>query len=132
MKTTSKALVWIIVVFVTGILFGSAVTFVLYQPERTSWKDQDSRKKRSPEKFVELMADKLELEPGQSEQFRALILESRDRFREAHRAANQQVKREIREELRSILRTDQLKKFDEIMSKAPRYHPLGREKKPQQ
>jgi hypothetical protein len=131
MKTTSKAIIWIIVVFLTGVLCGGALTFVVYQPDHPPWADRKSREDRLNE-FVQLMSAELNFDQEQREQFRMLLIDSRDIFREAHRAASRKAGQETREKLRAILRSDQLERFDELMAKVPPQHPLGRRWKSRQ
>ena len=126
MKTTSKAILWIIVVFLTGVLCGGALTFVIYRPDHPPLADRKSREDRLNE-FVQLMSTELTLDERQREEFRKLLMDSREIFREAHRKASQ----ETREKLRAVLRPDQLERFDELMAKIP-HHPLGRRWKPKQ
>jgi hypothetical protein len=125
MKTTSKAIVWVILVFLMGVLFGGALTLAIYQPSPLPWADRKSREDRLNE-FVGRMSTELELDQEQREQFHAALIESKKVFREAHRAANRRARQETREKLRSILRSDQLERFDELMAKVPAHHPLGR------
>ncbi len=132
MKTTSKAIFWIIVVFATGVLCGGALTFLAFHPERPSWTEGRSREKRSPDRLLKSFTEKLELDAQQQEQFRTLLIESRDQFRAAHREASQKIRQATREKLRQILRPDQLQRFDELMAEASRNHPLGQERKPDQ
>ena len=125
MKTTSKAIIWILAVFLTGVLFGGALTFVVYQPHRPPWANREARGGKSPDRLVEMISKKLELDEEQRKEFRRLLIESRDRYREAFRETRQNT----RDKLRSILRPDQLERFDEVMAQAPEHHPLGRGKK---
>ncbi|MGW8179920.1 MAG: hypothetical protein ACWGQW_14340 [bacterium] len=127
MKTTSKAIIWIIVVFVMGTLSGSALTFLLFQPDKSHWADHKSRKDRSPDKFIQLISDKLELGDEQREQFRTLMIESRDQFRDAREA----IQKDTRRKLETILSPDQLKKVDELLAKTSRHHPLSRVRGPE-
>ena len=127
MKTTNKAIIWIVVVFVMGTLFGSALTFLVYQPKKPPWADRKFREDRSPDKFIQLISDKLELDEGQREQFRTLMIESRDQFRDAR----QVIQKDTRRKLETILSPDQLKKVDELLAKTPRHHPLGHGRGPE-
>jgi len=124
MKTTSKAIVWIVVVFVTGVLFGGALTFVIYQPNKPPWTDHRMSTRKSPDRLLGAITEKLNLDEEQQEQFRKLLIETRDQFR----AARQEIQEETRERIEAILSTDQLEQFDEFMAEAPRHHPLGRQK----
>ena len=126
MKTSSKAIIWIIIVFLTGVLFGGALAFLVFQPHKPPWLERRSRENRSPDKFVQMMSEGLELDQEQREQLSTLLIETRDQFNEVR----QQIRKETRERLQSILHPDQLKRFDEVMAKAPRFHPLGPGRKP--
>ena len=114
------------VVFLTGVLLGGALAFLEIQPHKPPWLERRSRENRSPDKFVQMMSEELELDQEQSDQLRTLLIETRDQFNEVR----QQIRNETRERLQSILRPDQLKRFDESMAKAPRFHPLGPGRRP--
>lgn len=134
MKTSNKALLWILVVFLTGVLFGGTLTYLVYQPHRAPWADHKSGEKRSPDKFLQMISDELELDETQREQFRTLLIESRDQLiesRDKYSEARREIQKETRQKLRSILRPDQLDRFDKFMAKSPPHHPLGRERKPE-
>jgi hypothetical protein len=124
MKTTSRAIAWITVVFFTGVMFGGALTFVIYQPYKPPWADHRKETRRSPDRLLGAITERLNLDERQQEQFRKVLLETRDRFRAVH----QEIQEETRRRIETILSPDQLEQFDEFMAKAPRHHPLGRQR----
>jgi uncharacterized membrane protein len=126
MKTSSKAVIWIVVVFLTGALFGSALTFVIYQPHKPPWADRKTRQNKSPDEFVQLMSDKLKLNEQQRNQLRTMMIETRDQFRNQFKETQQEIRIETRKRLQSILSPDQLKLWDEELAKAPSHHPFAR------
>ena len=125
MKTTSKAIVWVIIVFVTGVVFGGALTFLIYQPHNPPWADHGTSGRKSPDRLVDSISEKLKLDEEQKAQFRAVLVGARDQFR----AARGEIQRDTRERIKSILSPDQLEQFDKLMANAPRHHPLGRQNK---
>ena len=115
MKTTNKAIIWILVVFVVGILFGATASYLGFGPDE---KDRRRGPRRTPEQIVERIAERLELDEDQKERLTRVLVESRDRHRQSYRA----VEEETRAKIRQILRPDQLKRYEEMREESRRRH----------
>lgn len=120
MRNRTKAIFWILVVFLAGSVFGGTLTY-FWAPtladSQDSQEESDRRESREERdaRIVAHLSDVLELDGAQAQQLRAILEKSRQSHREAHEAKEARfrtIRAETREEIRSILRPDQKEKFE--------------------
>ena len=125
MKTTSKAAIWILIVFLTGILFGGTLAFLVLRPGSLpptfGFMGKDSfRPPRPPEEVLRSMAERFDLDDEQQKKLLIILEESRDQLRlhaEKTRREFTCIRESARNRIRSVLQPHQLEKFDEFLEK---------------
>jgi hypothetical protein len=135
MKTTSKAVIWILVVFLTGILFGGVLTLLVLRtgplpPVFGFMGKEGFRPPRPPEEVLRSMAERFDLDEQQQKELLVILEESRDQLRlhsEKTRKEFTRIRESARNQIRSVLQPHQLEKFDEFLEKRRRdSHRWGR------
>jgi uncharacterized membrane protein len=120
MRSRTKAIVWVVVVFLVGAISGGVFRHYVWptEPVRAGGPRHD------PKAFAQHMSEKLNLDEQQRVQLRAILEESREQFRsleESFREANREQFREIRnathQRILQILTSDQAARFEELTAK---------------
>jgi hypothetical protein len=125
MKTSSKAVIWILIVFLTGILFGGTVTFLILwtgpHPLAFGFMGKPGfRPPRPPEEVLRSMADRFDLDEEQQKKLLVILEESRDQFRLHSETTRQEfirIRESARSRIRAILEPHQVEKLDEFLEK---------------
>lgn len=139
MKSTAKASMVVVLVFIAGFLSGAGALalFQTFRPDGTDGfarqiSRQGSRFAREPAERIERLARELELTPEQREQFDPVLRAGMDeisQLRRKHRPEVRRVLLETRAALRSILDDHQCRHFDEValmMGPDAEFRGLGR------
>jgi len=140
MKSTRKAGIVVVLVFIVGFLSGIGAVSLFHglRPDRPDAvarfapRPTAGRYEREPAKRIERLARELDLTPEQRERFMPVLqagMEKIRALRRQHRPQVRQVLIETREELRTILDDDQCRRFDKLsvmMGPDPDYRGFGR------
>lgn len=115
MNNRSRAVVWVLAVFLIGALTGGAMVYLFMAPRSTAFDSGTTRPPRSPRDNPERMMDDLSqllaLSEEQKTQMRQIFDESRKDYRHAFKAVRNKTHRKFEE----ILTAEQMQKFDDFM-----------------
>lgn len=146
MKTSSRALIWVIGVFAAGIVLGTALTLVIVRhdqgpradgqvgaqpPVETTGPTADSsspptdrpRPSDRRDRLVARVLRQLRLDAGQEAEVRAILEESRLRQQRLERRRRQElarIRRQTLREIRQVLNPEQQKQLEEILRRLNR------------
>jgi len=123
MKSKTTASLLLFLTFLLGSAAGAVVSY-LYLNQTSAAESLGSSRSRSRDSTEEL-ARALGLEGEQKDQLRAVIRESRNRYRDLSHQFRPQydvIRQETNESIRSILRPDQLTRFDEMLQEIRSRH----------
>ncbi len=123
MKSKTSAGLLLVAVFVLGGVAGG-LSLYLYESRISPSQPQRSRIPNSHD-IVEEMALHLNLDAQQKEQLKAIVQQSRDRYRVLSRQFQPQyekIRGETNEAIRGILRADQRKQFEATLEKMDSRH----------
>ena len=126
MTSRTKAVFWILFVFMVGGVFGGTLTYLLIHPSPFHNRDQthsrQQRRNADPERrferILKRISDAVALDDEQRPQLRQILEESRALYRTATDEAgsrHREIRLATREKIRSILRPEQLKDFEELV-----------------
>ena len=126
MTSRTKAVLWILFVFMVGGVFGGTLTYLLIHPAPFHRSDQahprQGRRKVDPERRFERMlkriSDAVELDDEQRPKLRQILEESRVLYRTAADEAgsrHREIRLATRQKIRSILRPDQIEPFEDFV-----------------
>ncbi len=126
MTSRTRAVLWILFVFMVGGVFGGTLTYLLIQPAPFRSSDQPHPRRRGrnvdPERRVERILDRIsdavELDDEQRAQLRQILEESRALYRTAADEADsrhREIRLATRQKIRSILRPPQLENFEDFV-----------------
>ncbi|MDA2923830.1 hypothetical protein MYX65_04085 [Acidobacteria bacterium AH-259-L09] len=123
MKSRSKAILWVLLVFLVGVVFGGTLTFLGVQARLSEASDSpgwrhETRSKQPPERSVNHLAELLDLDASQKSELRRILEQSRQHFLEANREAKKQsraIRLETRKQIRAILQPAQIAAFEEFL-----------------
>lgn len=126
MTNRTKAVFWIIFVFLSGSFVGGVLTHVLIRPahfhagggpDRRHSAREPGQPRRNGSRFFKHLDRTLDLDSDQEVQVRRILEATRKSFREAAEEAGK-MHREIRSragnQIRALLRPEQAEKFDEM------------------
>ena len=128
MKNRGKAFIWVFLVFLVGAVFGGTLTFWGVQPGFSAAGDsttppRQTRAQRN-ERFVNRMAELLELEEVQKTQMGQILEASRNLYEEADQVRKEHkkgIRTKTRHEIRGILRPDQTERFNQYLEERDLY-----------
>jgi hypothetical protein len=123
MKSKTSAALLLVAIFCLGGLAGGFTQF-LYRVNFSSSAAPRSRVPNSHD-IVEEMALQLKMDAGQKEQLRAIVQQSRDRYRVLSRQFQPQyekIRGETSDAIRAILRPDQRKEYEATLEKMDARH----------
>ncbi len=126
MTSRSKAVLWILFVFMVGGVFGGTLTYLLIHPAPFHSSDRahprQRRRNGDPEqrfeRMLKRMSDAVGLDDEQRAQLRQILEESRALYRTAADEAgsrHREIRLATREKIRSILRPQQLENFEDYV-----------------
>ncbi len=126
MTSRSKAVLWILFVFMVGGVFGGTLTYLLIHPAPFFSGDRSHPRQRrrngDPERRFERMlkriSDAVELDDEQRPQLRQILEQSRVLYRTAADEADsrhRELRLATRQKIRSILRPNQLENFEDFV-----------------
>ncbi len=126
MKGSSKALLWVILVFATGAIFGSVTSFLVVK-NRAAGIEERSRSSRPnssrEQRFLQRMMGQLDLDAEQEEEMRAILERNRERVKqiegERHKSIRR-LRRETMREIKAVLRPEQQEKLDDFLKRLRR------------
>lgn len=124
MKSSSKALIWVVLVFLVGAAFGGTLTFILIRSRlaavtKISERTQQTRR----EGILREMLRRLDLDPEQETQVRRILEDTHARYEDIEKSKIQQLRQERRQTLRQIrqlLRPEQKQKLDAFLKELAR------------
>ncbi len=112
-----KTIISVLCVFVLGASAGALVTHLIYiQKMENIIRDEP---KTMREIIVQRLNHKLQLDPAQLEQIRAIVKETHSAMKTVRRQIKPDIEVVIstsREKIRAVLRPDQLEKYEKIIS----------------
>jgi Spy/CpxP family protein refolding chaperone len=112
-----KAIAGILLVFLLGALSGVLGTYAVYQQRMEGvMRDEPGRAR---EFIVRRLGRDLSLDPGQSEQLRAIVRETHAQLRELRkkiRPETEEIMARSQDRVRAILRPDQREKYEKIIA----------------
>lgn len=142
MTNRTRAVCWIIFVFLAGSFVGGVLTHVLIRPahfhagggpDRRHSVREPGRPRRNGSRFLRHLDQALDLDPDQEVQVRRILETTRKSFREAAEEAGK-MHREIRNhagnQIRALLRPEQVEKFDEMTRRMDRRFREGKRRRP--
>ncbi|MBI4446066.1 MAG: hypothetical protein HY645_09150 [Acidobacteria bacterium] len=125
MDQRSRAFIWALGIFVSGLLLGVLLTLILAggRVMRPPFFAGTGGRMGPPrlERQIEQLSEHLNLDARQREQLSSILERSRDRFRNARqeqRRLQRQAREETLREIRALLRPDQLERLDEYIRRA--------------
>lgn len=125
MKSRSKAILWVLLVFLVGVVFGGTLTFLGVQARLSEASDspgwrREAHRKQPPERGVNHLAELLDLDESQKSELRQILEQSRQHFVEANRQNKKRfraIRLETRKQIRAILQPAQIAAFEEFLKK---------------
>ncbi|MFQ5741167.1 MAG: hypothetical protein ACE5JX_19360 [Acidobacteriota bacterium] len=120
MKGSSKAVLWVLLVFVIGAAFGTTATFLLIRSRiLAQGLGVGNPLIRPPDgRLFKRMLRRLDLDTEQERQIRQTLEQSRARYRVVGRETNgrlKEIRRETLSQIRSVLRPDQVLKLNNFL-----------------
>ena len=141
MTSRTKAVLWILFVFMVGGVFGGTLTYLLIHPAPFLSSDQahsrqrmrDGDPERRFDRILKRISDAVELDDGQRPQLRQILEESRVLYRTAADEADSrrcEIRLATRQKIRSILKPHQIEPFEDFVRRRDqrfqRRHPKRR------
>ncbi len=124
MRNRNKALLWVLLVFLMGSLFGSSLTYFFVTPPMSA----RSGRSFDTDRAVRDLSQRLSLEPQQQIELRDIFESSGRRYRDLERSVLHKhheefraLHMETREKIREILQGDQVAKFDAFIAERERH-----------
>ncbi len=123
MKGSTKAILWVILVFATGAIFGSVVSFlavknrVVETVNRSRGPGPDTTREQ---RFLQRMLRQLDLDSEQEKEMRVILERSRQRVKSLEgdqRQRLRQVRHETMREIRGVLRPEQQDKLEDFLKR---------------
>ena len=112
-----RPFIWLVLVFVLGILCGSLAIHMLYLYRFESI--LSGRAQSREETIVNRLERKLDLDTRQEEQVKAIVHETQEKIKAVRRQIRPQTEAIIekaQEKIRAILSTEQIKKYEQIIA----------------
>ena len=132
MTNRTKAVFWIIFVFLSGSFVGGVLTHVLVRPahfhagvgpDRRPPARESGQARRNGSRFLQRLDQALDLDPDQEAEVRRIVETTRERFRGAAEEASRmhrEIRKQARNQIRALLRPEQVEKFDEMIRRKDR------------
>ena len=142
MTNRTKAVFWIIFVFLAGSFVGGALSYVLIRPahfhagggpDRRPSAREPGQPRRNGSRFFQRLDQALDLDPDQETQVRRIVEKTRKTFREAAEEAarmHREIRKQARNQIRALLRPEQVEKYDEMTRRKDRKFREGRRREP--
>ncbi len=143
MRTSSRALIWVVLVFAAGILFGTALTLIIVRPNRSLGADIpatpppqiDSPAESQPlspagprrEQLTRRLLRQLQLDATQEESVRKILEESRLRQQAVNRDRQQElvrIRRRTLREIHAVLQPEQQERLEQLLRRLNRRRQL--------
>ncbi len=121
-----KAIISIILIFCLGALSGTIVTYKICQQRMENIIRDEPRTIR--EVIVKRLDHKLNLDPTQLEQVRAIVKETHAEMKSVRKQIRPQIDEILtrsQTKIRAILRPEQMEKYDQILSERRKRHESG-------
>ncbi len=121
MKSSSKAILWVLLVFVVGAGVGGTLTLLIVRARLISVGLIDPNQRRGQLRegvAFRQMLRQLDLDPQQEESVRAILQEARRGYQQAEKDKNQRLRQERRRtlaEIRKLLNPEQQRKLDSFL-----------------
>ncbi len=141
MTNRTKAVFWIIFVFLAGSFVGGALSFVLIRPayfhagggpDRRPPAREPGQPRRNGSRFLQRLDQALDLDPDQEIQVRQIVETTRKTFREAAEEAarmHREIRKQARNQIRALLRPEQVEKYDEMTRRKDRRFREGKRRR---
>ena len=142
MTNRTRAVFWIIFVFLAGSFVGGVLTHVLIRPahfhagggpdQRPSVREP-GKPRRNGSRFVQRLDRALDLDPDQETRILQIVETTRNRFREAADEASRmhrEIRKQARNQIRALLRPEQAAKYDEMTRRKDRRFREGKRRGP--
>lgn len=123
MNANLKAILLFLVVFLTGIVFGGAVTYLYVRSaplQESTQRGSEGRSERNREASIQKMRAELGVDDEQHERIMSILAEGRDKFRAESARSRKEMSRlrgETRQQIMEVLRPDQREKFTALLEK---------------
>lgn len=138
MKDRTTATVWILLIFLVGVLFGGTTSYLMLRTSGAATLDVDSEsrdlprdQKRTHQRLYEQMADKLQLSAEQRSKIREMLEAQRKQYRaiaEEKIRKSRELRRETRSRFAEILTPAQMAEFNEFMRRhREKDHPASKD-----
>ncbi len=116
MNNRSRAVVWVLAVFLIGALTGGGMVYLFMAPRSTAFDSGTTRSPRggprdNPERMMDQLSQLLALSEQQKIQMRQIFDESRKDYHKAFGEVRDKTHRKFEE----VLTAEQVKKFDDFM-----------------
>jgi len=129
----TRAIVWVLAVFLIGALSGGGMVYIFMAPRSTAWHSTTNTATRpprgprdNPDRMIEELSRVLALSEEQKTQVREIFEGSRKDYHLAFR----EVRTKTHRKLEHVLNPEQMKKFDEFMREREKARDRGRGEKP--
>lgn len=124
MNSRTKATLLVLLIFLTGVLFGGTLVFFWAQPAFPLSRlgpgaRQEVRANRPPERSLSYLSDFLALNASQRAELGRILEESRQQLSDINRQSNRRhrvIRSETLEQIRSILEPDQMENFEAFLA----------------
>ena len=143
MTNRTKAVFWIIFVFLAGSFVGGALSYALIRPAHFhAGGDTDRRPAgtragtalaATGSRFLQRLDRALDLDPEQEVQVRRIVEATRKSFREAADEASRmhrKIRKQARNQIRDLLKPEQVEKYDEMIRLKDRRFREGKRRGP--
>ena len=142
MTNRTRAVFWIIFVFLAGSFVGGALSYVLIRPghfhagggpDRRPPAREPGQPRRNGSRFLQRLDRALDLDPDQETRIRQIVEATRKSFREAADEASRkhkEIRTQARSRIRALLRPEQVEKYDEMTRRKDRRFREGKRRRP--
>ena len=142
MTNRTKAVFWIIFVFLSGSFVGGVLTHVLIRPahfhagggpDRRPPAREPGQARRNGSRFLQRLDQALDLDPDQETEVRRIVETTRKKFRGAAEEASRMhraIRKQARNQIRALLRPEQVEKYDEMTRRKDRRFREGKRRGP--
>ncbi len=130
MNNRSRAVVWVLAVFLIGALTGGGMVYLFMAPRSTAFDSGGTRPPRGPRDNPERMMDQLSSLLALSEEQEIQMRQIFDESRKDYRKAFGEVRDKTHRKFEKVLSAEQMTKFDDFMREREKERERRRQENP--